>query len=75
MRLPTDAMHPALRGIFGLVTAGLKVLIGVIIRSDAQGARQYLAWVFFALAAYRAFEAVKDLVRGLRPAEEEDEDD
>ncbi len=75
MRLPTDSMHPAFRGLFGLVTAGLMVLIGAIVLEDGQGPRRYIAWVFFALAAYRAYEALKDLVQGLQPLDDEDEDE
>ena len=74
MRLPTDGMHPALRGVLGLVTAGLMVMIGAVVLGDGTGTRRWIAWVFFALAAYRAFEAVREIVGGLR-AEEDDDDE
>lgn len=75
MRLPTDDLHPALRGLFGLVTAGLMVLIGAILLEDGVGPRRYVAWLFFALAGYRAYEALKEVVQGLRPPLEDDEDE
>lgn len=76
MRRVIAGLHPALRGVLGLVTAGLMVLIGVIVLGDGTGSRRWIGWIFFALAAYRAFEALREIAQGLRPDEEDgDEED
>ena len=66
MRNPTQGMHPLLRGVFGLVTAGLMVIIGATVYGDGTGRGRWIAYAFFALAAYRAFEAIREAAQGLR---------
>ncbi len=52
------------------------MLIGVIVLGDGTGSRRWIGWIFFALAAYRAFEALREIAQGLRPDEEDgDEED
>jgi len=74
MRNPTQGMHPLLRGVFGLVTAGLMVIIGATVYGDGTGKGRWIAYAFFALAAYRAFEAIREAAQGLR-SDDDDADE
>ena len=60
MRLPTDRLPPLLRGVFGLVTAGLMVLIGATVYGDGTGRGRWIAYAFFGLGAYRAVAALRE---------------
>lgn len=72
MRNPTHGMPPLLRGLFGLVTAGLMVLIGATVYGDGSGNGRWIAYAFFALGGFRAYVAIREAMARDDDREEDD---